>query len=174
MAEDSKDSGGKEGDGAVTKKPKSKMLLLVLGAIAATGTSAAAGAVLGPTFAGRQAPAAEHAAAGASSHGEEGVPGEAAALDPIIVDVREANGEMHHLKVGIALELGHGVSEDEIKKLMPRMRDAAISYLRGLPFDEIASPAKFDPIRAELGERIEHAAGKSRVTRVLFTDFVAQ
>lgn len=157
------------------KKKGPKLGLLMIGAVLATGTSAAAGAVLGPALAGKSQKdaAAVHGAASAQGEGEA-PPGEAAALDPIIVDVREAGGEMHHLKVGLAVELGHGVTEEEFKKLVPRMRDAAISYLRGLPFDEIASPAKFDSIRSELGERIARAAGGKRVERVLFTDFVAQ
>jgi flagellar basal body-associated protein FliL len=159
---------------AIPKKGPPTVVLLI-GAVIATGASAAAGAVLGPSLAGHKAPPAAHAAAGAASAAAEDTPpGEAAALDPIIVDVRDATGELHHLKVSIACELGHGVSEEDFKKLVPRMRDAAISYLRGLPFDEITTPAKFDPIRSELGERIAHAAGKERVRRVLFTDFVAQ
>jgi flagellar basal body-associated protein FliL len=151
-------------------------IVLMLGAIIATGASAAAGAVLGPALAGNKAQAGVHGAApAASSAGEEAdTPGEAAALEPIVVDVREANGELHHLKVGIAIELGHGVTEEQFKHLVPRMRDAAISYLRALPFDEITTPAKFDAIRTELGEQIAHAAGKDKVRRVLFTDFVAQ
>jgi flagellar basal body-associated protein FliL len=157
--------------------PKKKGLppiVLMIGAIVATGASAAAGAVLGPALAGNKAQAGAHAPAASASAEEAEVPGETAALDSIVVDVREANGELHHLKVGIAVELGHGVTEEQFKHLVPRMRDAAISYLRGLPFDQITTPAKFDPIRTELGERIAHAAGKDKVKRVLFTDFVAQ
>jgi flagellar basal body-associated protein FliL len=157
------------------KKPKKSnaKLFLIIGAVLATGGSAAAGAVLGPSLAGKgHAQSAAAAAASAAEHAEEG--GELAALDPIIVDIREANGEAHHLKVGIAVELGKGVTEEEFKKQVPRIRDSAISYLRSLRFDEVSSPAKFDPIRTELGERIAHASGKARVQRVLFTDFVAQ
>jgi flagellar basal body-associated protein FliL len=150
-------------------------IVLLLGAVIATGASAAAGAVLGPSLAGKkQSEAAAHASAAAAASGEDAPPGEAAALEPIIVDVRDASNELHHLKVSLAIELGHGVTEEEFKKLVPRIRDAAISYLRGLPFDAITTPAKFDPIRTELGERIAHAAGKERIRRVLFTDFVAQ
>jgi flagellar basal body-associated protein FliL len=152
-------------------------IVLLLGAVVATGASAAAGAVLGPSLAGKKnSEAAAHSAAiaAAAASGEDAPPGDAAALEPIIVDVRDATGELHHLKVSLAIELGHGVTEEEFKKLIPRIRDAAISYLRGLPFDQVTTPAKFDPIRTELGERIAHAAGKERVRRVLFTDFVAQ
>ncbi|HMI85934.1 MAG TPA: flagellar basal body-associated FliL family protein [Polyangiaceae bacterium] len=157
------------------KKPakSSARLFLIIGAVIATGGSAAAGAVLGPSLAGKgHAQTAAAPAAASSEHGEEG--GELAALDPIIVDIREANGDAHHLKVGIAVELGKGVTDEEFKRQVPRIRDSAISYLRSLKFDEITSPAKFDPIRTELGERIAHASGKAKVQRVLFTDFVAQ
>jgi flagellar FliL protein len=169
-----------EGEGEPKKAAgKSKgRLFLILGAVLATGGSAAAGAVIGPSLAKGHAPPAPAPAASAEHGGEHGAEegaGEApAALDPIIVDIREINGDMHHLKVGIAVELAKGVTEEEFKRLVPRIRDAAISYLRSLKFDEISTPSKFDPIRAELGERIGHAAGKGKVLRVLFTDFVAQ
>jgi flagellar basal body-associated protein FliL len=164
-----------EQEKAVPVRKGPPTIVLLLGAVIATGASAAAGAVLGPSLAGNKPVAAVHGApATSASSSEDGPPGEAATLEPIIVDVREASGELHHLKVGLAIELGHGVTEEEFKKLVPRLRDAAISYLRGLPFDEVTTPSKFDPIRTELGERIAHAAGKDKIKRVLFTDFVAQ
>ncbi|HMJ53521.1 MAG TPA: flagellar basal body-associated FliL family protein [Polyangiaceae bacterium] len=171
--ENDEESQESEGEGEPKKPAKSSgRLFLIIGAVIATGGSAAAGAVLGPSLAGKtHAAAAAPSASASSDHGEEG---ELAALDPIIVDVRESNGETHHLKVGIAVELGKGVTDEEFKRQVPRIRDSAISYLRSLKFDEISSPAKFDPIRTELGERIAHASGKARVQRVLFTDFVAQ
>jgi flagellar protein FliL len=169
--------GEEEADGVPKKSGKSGgKLFLIIGAVIATGGSAAAGAVLGPSLAAKghaQAAAAASASATPGDHGaEEG--GSVQALDPIIVDIREANGDMHHLKVGLAVELAKGVTDEEFKRQTPRIRDSAISYLRSLKFDEISSPSKFDPIRSELGERIAHASGKAKVQRVLFTDFVAQ
>jgi flagellar basal body-associated protein FliL len=172
---DNEDESQQDGEEEPKKPAKSSgKLFLIIGAVLATGGSAAAGAVLGPSLAtkGHAQSAAAAAAAASSEHGEEG--GELAALDPIIVDIREANGDAHHLKVGIAVELGKGVTDEEFKRQVPRIRDSAISYLRSLRFDEISSPSKFDPIRTELGERIAHASGKAKVQRVLFTDFVAQ
>jgi flagellar FliL protein len=172
-----------EGEGEPKKPAKgSGKLFLIIGAVLATGGSAAAGAVLGPSLAAKghaqAAPSAEKSDKGEKGekgeHGEHGEEGELATLDPIIVDIREANGDAHHLKVGIAVELGKGVTDEEFKKQIPRIRDSAISYLRSLRFDEISSPSKFDPIRTELGERIARASGRARVQRVLFTDFVAQ
>ncbi|MET0595911.1 MAG: flagellar basal body-associated FliL family protein [Polyangiaceae bacterium] len=184
--ENEEESQQSEEEGEPKKPAKSSgKLFLIIGAVLATGGSAAAGAVLGPAMAGKGHAQAAPAAEGKGEKGEKsekgekgehggGEEGELATLDPIIVDVREANGDAHHLKVGIAVELGKGVTEEEFKKQIPRIRDSAISYLRSLKFDEISSPSKFDPIRTELGERIAHASGKARVQRVLFTDFVAQ
>jgi flagellar FliL protein len=173
--DESQSAEGEEGEPKKAAKGNGR-LFLIIGAVLATGGSAAAGAVLGPSLA-KHAPAPAAAApegktAASGEHGGE--EGELAQLDPIIVDIREISGEAHHLKVGIAVELGKGVTDEEFKKQIPRIRDTAISYLRSLKFDEISTPAKFDPIRAELGERIAHVSGKARVQRVLFTDFVAQ
>jgi flagellar FliL protein len=174
--ENDEESQQAEGEGGEPKRPakSSGRLFLIIGAVIATGGSAAAGAVLGPSLAKARAPVASAPVAVASSEHGGGEEGELASLDPIIVDIREVNGDAHHLKVGIAVELGHGVTDEEFKKQIPRIRDTAISYLRSLKFEEISTPAKFDPIRAELGERIAHASGKAKVQRVLFTDFVAQ
>jgi flagellar basal body-associated protein FliL len=102
-------------------------------------------------------------------------PVETITLDPLIVDVREGQGPLHHLKVTLAIELAtKSKDEEELKKLMPRARDAAIEYTRALTFDEVTTPKLFEGIRTDLGERVAKAIGQSRVKRVLFTDFVVQ
>jgi len=102
-------------------------------------------------------------------------PVETMTLDPLIVDVREGQGPLHHLKVTLAIELAtKSKDEEELKKLMPRARDAAIEYTRALTFDEVTTPKLFEGIRTDLGERVAKAIGQSRVKRVLFTDFVVQ
>jgi flagellar basal body-associated protein FliL len=151
-----------------------KWLLIVLGgAITIAGTSAA-GAAFGPTLVAHAHGAAKPPAAESAESKEEPPATEPAELEPIVVDLREKDGELHHLKVGIAIELAKPMPEEELKRYVPRARDAAIGYLRSLGFDEVTSPARYDGIRTELGERIALAIGKSRVHRVLFTDFVAQ
>jgi flagellar basal body-associated protein FliL len=91
------------------------------------------------------------------------------------VDVREGQGPLHHLKITLAIELAaKPKDEEEFKRLTPRARDAAIEFTRALTFDEVTTPKRFEGIRADLGERVAKAIGKSRVKRVLFTDFVVQ
>jgi len=97
-----------------------------------------------------------------------------AVLDPIVVDLRESTGDLHHLKVGIAIELKKSMHGEEFKPYEPRARDAAIAYLRSLKFDEVTSPDQFDRIRSTLRDRIAAAVGRDNVKRILFTDFVAQ
>ena len=80
-----------------------------------------------------------------------------------------------HVKVGLALEIGEPVNEEEWKAdVVPRARDACIAYLRSLKYDEAASSAKFESIRAELQERISKAVKKPKVKRVFFIDYVVQ
>lgn len=115
------------------------------------------------------------AAEGPAAEKADEPPVETVSLDPLIVDVREGQGPLHHLKVTLAIELAtKSKDEEEIKKLMPRARDAAIEYTRALTFDEVTTPKLFEGIRTDLGERVAKAIGQARVKRVLFTDFVVQ
>jgi flagellar basal body-associated protein FliL len=133
----------------------------------------AAGAAFGPVLVSRIVKPA--AAAEAPAEKAEEPPAESLTLDPLIVDVREGQGPLHHLKVTIAIELdAKPKDEEEMKRLTPRARDAAIEYTRALTFDEVTTPKLFEGIRTDLGERVAKAIGKSRVKRVLFTDFVVQ
>jgi len=107
---------------------------------------ASGGAVLGPTLAGKHAAHDPTASASASAPGKRRrSPGDAAALDPIIVDVRRGEWRDASSQGGDRHRAGHGVRKRNSKSSSRAMRDAAISYLRALPFDQIASPTKFDP-----------------------------
>jgi len=144
------------------------IVVVVLTAICST-----AGAAFGPMITSRVKPASPPAAA--SAEPVEEPPAESITLDPLIVDVREGQGPLHHLKVTLAIELASKPKdEEEMKRLIPRARDAAIEFTRALTFDEVTTPKRFESIRADLGERVAKAIGKARVKKVLFTDFVVQ
>jgi flagellar basal body-associated protein FliL len=143
------------------------IVIVVLTAICST-----AGAAFGPMITSRVKPAPAPAV---SSEPVEEPPAESITLDPLIVDVREGAGPLHHLKVTLAVELASKPKdEEEMKRLIPRARDAAIEFTRALTFDEVTTPKRFESIRTELGERVAKAIGKARVKKVLFTDFVVQ
>jgi hypothetical protein len=126
--------------------------------------------------------AAKHAAdAGEEEESEE--PGEKdpkkgphglVSLDPIVVDLRDAAGETHHLKIGAALELKAELPEEEGKVFVARARDAAITYVRTLTFEEVTDHAKFDAIRTELSTRVLKAFGKAHASKMLISEYVVQ
>ena len=98
----------------------------------------------------------------------------AAAFEPLIVDVMDSDGVAHHLKVGLSAELADGVTAEEFKLLMPRGREAAISYLRSLSFEDVTSPKKYAKLKKELVKNVSKAIGENKLHRLLIVDFVAQ
>ncbi len=158
------------------KRGKSTMLLLSI-ALILVGTSASALTVYGPNLVSKARAAIAHRGApaeGDSQEKESEAHGEAVVIDPIIVDVRGSDAELHHLKVGLAIELAKAPSEEEHKRIIPRVRDATIVYLRTLTLEDVTSPNKFEEIRRQLADGVSRAVVKPHVRRVLFTDFVAQ
>ena len=105
---------------------------------------------------------------------EEPLGAETLELPSVVVDIRTSTGEVHHLKIGMAIELAKPVPEEEQKKLLARAKDASLSYLRTLTYDDVTSQDKFEVIKKELNEKIGKAMGHGRVNRVLFTEYVVQ
>jgi flagellar basal body-associated protein FliL len=95
-------------------------------------------------------------------------------LEGIVVDVRDSEGSPHHIKIGLAIELTPDAVPDHVKNLMPRGREAVISYLRSQSFDELTGPKRFPTVSHELSTEVTRAFGKKRVARVVITDFVSQ
>lgn len=175
------------------KKSKLGLILGIVGGVVVLGAGGAAGLILGPKLMGgsppaEAAPAAnagahpapaphaapaskEHKAAGGAGHPEKIV---SFRFDPIIVDVMDRDGEAHHLKVGLAAELAEGALEDEFKLVQPRGREAAITFLRSLTYEEITNPKKYPKLKKDLSKKVSKAVGEERVARLLVTDFVAQ
>ena len=95
-------------------------------------------------------------------------------LKAVIVDLRDEDGRVRHLKVGLVAELREDVTVDDFKLVVPRGREAAVSYLRTLSFEEISDPKMYTEIKNELATRVTKAVGTSRVHQILVVDFVAQ
>jgi flagellar basal body-associated protein FliL len=172
---------------APPKKSKLGLILGIVGGVLVLVAGTAAGLILGPSLFGgppaaaAEAPPAAHAPAPAAEHaapkaGEHAAPEKivAATFEPLIVDVMDSEGTAHHLKLGLSAELADGVTEDEFKVLMPRGREAAISYLRSLSFEEVTNPKKFPKLKKELIKNVSKAIGESKLHRLLIVDFVAQ
>jgi flagellar basal body-associated protein FliL len=81
---------------------------------------------------------------------------------------------MHHMRVGVTVELGEKVTKEEFERFQPRGRETAIAYLRSKSFEELTEPSEFENVTKQLNERVIHAMGERRCSRVVITDFVAQ
>lgn len=153
--------------------PKSKLGLVLglVGGIVVLVGGAVGGAILAPKLTG--APADAHAAT-ASAEPPPPKNVVTAKFDPFIVDVRGQKGELHHLKVGVSVELADEVTTEQFDLFAPRGRAAAVAYLRSLGFKDATDPTKYEEIQKVLAEKITEAVGKDKVARVLVVDFVAQ
>ena len=160
---ETKESPGKSGS-------KGLVVVVLVAAVVLGGGAAAAGAIVAVRFAsGSAAPAPQPSAAE-----EEQKALLSAEFQPIIVDLRANDGVQHHLKVSLAAELPTGVAKEEFEAAVPRGREAAITYLRGLSYDEATSPQGFSRLKTELAKHVIEAMGEKRVAALLITDFVSQ
>ncbi len=161
----------------VEKSPKRLVGILVISVLSAS--AAVAGTLFGPRLIAHRAAAAEATseisdAGKASEDSSEAEPNNPQAFAPIVVDVKNKRGEMHHMRVGITIELTDKATKEEFERYQPRGREAAIGYLRSKTFDELTEASEFENIAKQLNETITRAMGERRCNRVVITDFVAQ
>jgi flagellar basal body-associated protein FliL len=180
---------------AAAPAPKKSKTGLIIGIVIAMITlvgGSVAGAVLGPKLLGapeddsaEQEESGEHESKSEESKGHESKPkgkkGHEASekivsvdIPPIVVDLRDSDGRIRHLKVGLAAELGETVNVEEFKLVSPRGREATLTYLRSLTFEDVADPARYVTIKDEISKRMIDAIGADKVHRILLVDFVLQ
>jgi len=183
----------KKEDAPKTGGGKKGKILAIVGLLLVVGVSSVAGAalspIIGPRVAGAPAPPKPpkpHAAP--KDEGEpaeeeedeaEGEKGKKEAhglisLEAAVVDLRDAAGETHHLKIAIAIEEKAEVPEEEAKVFVMRAKDAEITYLRTLSYEDVTDHAKFEQIRKELSARVLKAFGKKHGKKMLITEYVVQ
>jgi flagellar protein FliL len=191
----------KPADAAAPKKSKMGLIVGIAIALVTLVGGSVAGAVLGPKLLGSSE---EHAESGGSetghgksekseksekshkseksekksSHGESESEGTEhivnAEMPSVVVDLRDSDNRIRHLKVGLTVELADGATAEDFKLVVPRGREAALTYLRSLAFEEVADPQHFVAIKEELSKRVIEAVGEERVRRMMLTDFVVQ
>ncbi len=161
------------------KSPKRLVRILVISVLVAG--AAVTGTLFGPRLLAKRAPASEIVSDGAdagkggeSSDNAEPEPNNPQAFAPIVVDVKNKRGEMHHMRVGVTVELAEKTTKEEFERYQPRGREAAIGYLRSKSFDELTEATEFENIAKQLNDTIIRAMGERRCNRVVITDFVAQ
>jgi flagellar protein FliL len=182
----------KPAEAAAPKKGKVGLIIgIVIAGVTLVGGSVA-GAVLGPKLLGGSDEAAEKPSKSEKSkshksdksekeesHGE-GAEGEGPEkitnvdVAPVVVDLRDADGRIRHLKVGLTAELADKVTTEEFKLYSPRGREALLLYLRTISYEEVSDPQHFPVIKDEIAKRVTEAVGEDRIHRMMLTDFVLQ
>jgi flagellar basal body-associated protein FliL len=113
---------------------------------------------------------------GAAPHVEpahDRAPGPTLTLEPFLVTTTDQAKKMHAMKISLAIEFEATTKEETIKPLVPRLRDAVLTYLRTLTYEDASDAAKVEKTRNELLERVRQAGAQS-AHRVLVTDMVVQ
>ena len=106
-------------------------------------------------------------------HADAPAPGPTVALEPFLITINDSRGKGHVMKVSVAVEFDHLAKEDALKPFAPRIRDAILTYLRALTYEEAGDGARMEKMRTDMLERCAKA-GASSAVRVLVTDFVLQ
>jgi flagellar basal body-associated protein FliL len=150
---------------APPKKAGPGLLALLLPALVAGG-AAFGGAKLAAAHALVAAPAVEHVKTAAP-------PGPTVPLDPFLVVTANVDGKAHVMKVTLAVEFSESAKEETLKSFIPRIRDAALGYLRAMTYEEVLDSHRSDKIRTDLLERFRET-GATAAERVLITDLVLQ
>ncbi len=154
----------------VEKKPRRRLAVILVASALIMGAGAAGGLLAPKLLSASPAPAPAQAKAAEA----DPIATDTYSFAPIVVDVRDEQGGVHHLKVGLSAELADGMKETDMKPIAPRGREAAIAYLRAQSFEGLTDPKRFEEISKLLSEKVVAAMGKQRVRRILVTDYVAQ
>jgi flagellar basal body-associated protein FliL len=165
--------------GAGEKKSKKGLIIGISVGVVVLAAGLGAGLVFGPKLLAGPATAeasGEHKPEKAEHAKEPEKPEKiiSSKFEPIIVDLRDSEGALRHLKVGLAAELPETVPEEEFKLLQPRGREAAVAYLRTLSFDQATDPKKYPKVKKDLSKKVLSAIGKEHILRLLIVDYVAQ
>src|SRR5206468_3672366 len=103
-----------------------------------------------------------------AEHQEEKPPGPTVGLEPFLVTIADANHKNHPMKVSLAVEFDGKTKEETLKAFTPRIRDAILSHLRTLSYEDVSDSHHTDKLRMELLERCK-TAGIGSAERILVT-----
>jgi flagellar FliL protein len=159
-------------------KKKGKRKLIIIGAAAAVALAGggSAYAIMGGKSDGH---AAEAEAAEPSDAGGEGGHGEADVdkfvdVPAMVVNLRNADGGSHFIKLHFMLVPGAKVTPDALKGKLPLLLDSYQPFLRELRPEDLAGSAAVFRIKEELLVRADDTLGAGQVKDVLIQDLVQQ
>ena len=125
------------------------------------------------SFGGTRVAGAQHAPPAADAGEAAKPPGPTLALEPFVFTVADSNKKAHPMKVALAVEFDSAAKEESLKSLVPRVRDATLSYQRTVTSEQAQDAASTEKARSELLAAIK-ASGAPGAQRVLVTDLVVQ
>ena len=162
-------------EGAPPKRGKRK--LMIIGAAAAVALAGGGGAyALMGGKADAKAAETEHASeagGGEGGHGEESAD-KFVDVPAMIVNLRNADGSSHYIKVHFMLVPGEHVTPDALKGKLPLLLDAYQPFLRELRPEDLAGSAAVFRIKEELLVRADDTLGSGQVKDVLIQDLIQQ
>lgn len=167
MSEDKKDDKAADAKAAAPKAKVGIVAILVPALLAG-------GAAFGGTklAAGHGTAHAESEAAPEKKKKEAPPPGPTIALEPFLITVSDQQKKSHPMKVTLAVEFTKETKEEHIKAYQPRIRDACLSYVRTLTYEDAVDPDHTEKVRKDIIERLEKEGVEPQ--RILITDFVVQ
>lgn len=105
---------------------------------------------------------------------EKKTPGVTIELKAFVLNVLdEKNAEPHHAKITLAVELAKEIPPEQFNTYIPRVRDATLTYLRNLSFQEVANPKVMERISSDVLDRV-HKLGAEFAVKVLVQEIVLQ
>lgn len=125
------------------------------------------------SFGGAMLGSGSNETAAAEEEGLSEAPGPTVRLQPFVLTLVDANDEPHAMKVTVAIELTKDAVEEDFENFVPRIRDATISMLRSLRFEDASSGDTQAQLRDRLLERV-HELGAKQAQAIWVTDFVMQ
>lgn len=133
---------------------------------------ASAGAAFGAVKVTNKGPQKEHIVE-VVVHKEMKPTGPTLNLEPFLVNVPDEHKKVHPFKLTVAVEFEEKVKEEMVKGYTPRIRDAVLSHVRTMTFEEASDHAHTDKLKAELLHRVQEA-GATSAEKILVTDMVTQ
>jgi flagellar FliL protein len=159
------------------KKGKRKLILIGAAAAVALAGGGSAYALMGGKSDGHAAEAEAEAPAEASGgeggHGEEGAE-KFVDVPAMVVNLRNADGGSHFIKLHFMLVPGAKVTPDALKGKLPLLLDSYQPFLRELRPEDLAGSAAVFRIKEELLVRADDTLGAGQVKDVLIQDLVQQ
>jgi flagellar basal body-associated protein FliL len=150
------------------------------------GAAMALGIVLPAVLAGAASFAGAKIAVAKASHGAGGAgadhaaptpppepPGPTLTLEPFLMVTLDTQRRVHPMRVALAVEFSATTAQEATAAFTPRIRDAALVYLRALTYENATNTQRMESMRTDL-LRSFREAGATTAQRVLVTDLVVQ